>query len=688
MIRFRVGQQWKDEPLEGDGPTDAFRVEVDGLNLLPSSASEPLLATLGALLRAVSAVADEGGMGQVSFESSLLELCFLRLPDFVVEVSVVDLGAAPSRLKGPVLIELQPLVDATVRCVSDFLRDARAALRSGNDDAALAALEREAQRLSSQVQVDLESPEPVGLSLARTHKPGLGFVVYDVQERLARYGKKSEAALPPLLCEGALLLPGGAELPGLPFLQLTQLARAASQGRATINGQPFSPAAIFDAGLALCLSMRARNPALGNNPYLEALQLRCTEGLSALRAAVPDAQPRPSRPSAPRRESAVSPGSLRRLHFVQTWQLEPDAPVDDSSRILAQKGALSVTSPTVLQAFSPAGVARFRHEARRAVVPLGATSLLGVDDERVWYQVDRERSARWLRLLPTPALGPDAMVTGQQIVALAERRGVIAFDLLTGRERWRTLPLRTQRAHLARAEDRVLLATDGGQLLGLDAEGGQVRFRVRAASPCVHAPLVSGHRALAVLNRSEHTTVFLFEALPSTSAAPAGTIVWAKELQLASPAPPAMTKSRVWLAGTREKHAVVAALSATGKLLWERIVPVEARTLRLLPFGTSVIAADSSGAAIRLLPSGEAAWELAGVGDQLAGALPARLTRKLLLLPGPTLRWVDPPSGRIVSELPVGSHVHDVHVDRELGVTVLDRRLTRYEPRGLLSVML
>lgn len=686
MIRFRVGQQWQHEPREGAGPTDAFRVEIDGLNVLPSSASEPLLKTLPALVRGVRAVVGEGGVGQVSFDSSLLELCFLRLPGFVVEVSVVDLGATPSRLKGPVLLELQPLVDATVRCVSDFVREARPTAPPGELDA-LEALAREAEALETQVQVDLESPEPVGLSLARTFKPGLGFIVYDAYERLARYGRKSEAALPPLLSDGVLLLPGGAELQGVPFLQLTQLARAASQGRATVNGQPFSPTAIFDAGLALCLSLRARNPALGGNPYLEALQLRCTEGLAALRAALPDHQPRPSRPSAPRRDSAVTAGSLRRLHFVQTWQAEPDAPVDDTSRLLVAKGAFTVTSPTVLQSFTEAGAQRFRHEARRGVLPLGATSLLAIDEERVSYQVDRERSARWIRCLPTPALGPEALSTEHQLVALAERRGAIAFDALTGRERWRCMPLRTQRAHLARADDRVLLATDGGQLLGLDASEGQVRFRVRAASPCMHAPLVSGHRALAVLSRGEHTTVFLFEALASNASVPAGTILWAKELTLQHPVPPVMTRSRVWLGGTRDKATVIAALNASGRLLWERIVPVDARTLWLLPLGTSVIAADSSGAAIRLLPSGEAAWELVGAGDQLAGPIPARLTRKLLLLPGPSLRWVDPPSGRIVSELPVGGHVHDVHVDRQLGVTVLDGRLTRYEPRGLLSVM-
>ena len=59
------------------------------------------------------------------------------------------------------------------------------------------------------------------------------------------------------------------------------LARAAATGVAKLSGQKLGAETVFRTGLELCLALRAHNPALSANPWVEALQVRCIDGLTA-----------------------------------------------------------------------------------------------------------------------------------------------------------------------------------------------------------------------------------------------------------------------------------------------------------------------------------------------------------------------------------------------------------------------
>ena len=127
----------------------------------------------------------------------------------------------------------------------------------------------------------------------------------------------------------------------------------------------------------------------------------------------------------------------------------------------------------------------------------------------------------------------------------------------------------------------------------------------------------------------------------------------------------------MWLGRARAGRTVIVSLGPRGQVRWEKPVPLDARTLRLVPFDGGVIACDARGAATRLLPDGSPDWVLGSSGDELIAPLSPLLRRKTLVLPGPLTRLVDPRSGRVLAELPTGARVLDLAADARLNLYVL-----------------
>jgi hypothetical protein len=158
---------------------------------------------------------------------------------------------------------------------------------------------------------------------------------------------------------------------------------------------------------------------------------------------------------------------------------------------------------------------------------------------------------------------------------------------------------------------------------------------------------------------------------------------------LTAPRAPLFAHGRVFLAGHRDGRAMVVALGPRGQPLWERSVPLDARTTCLLPWDRGVIATDARGAAVRLLPDGQPTWVVGGGGDELSAAIQPALSRHVLVVPGPATRLIDPRTGRVLTELDTGPRVSDLAVDRQLTIFVLKEPgvLEAWRPGAVLAVV-
>lgn len=689
MIRFRVGHSWRRETPGPGGPRDAFAFELEGINMLPGANDEPLVRIVAALVDTVGALVVDGERaGQVSLEDVHLELCFWRTVGSEVAVSVIDLSQPPRQVRSPIAVELPTLVEATVRCARNFLRDVEQ--HRGGIETELVSLEKRLKRLTTAVIEERprrEAPQP--WSAVRSANGGVGFSLRDDEGRTQAWNRKTRAGLPPLLFDGELTLADGTQQPGLPFLSMMGLARAATEGGARIGGLPVAPDQVYLGGLDLCLALRSRNPALGANPYVEALQLRCTDGLTAMRQPVPDTtmatvSPPRSTPGLP----LAAVGDVRRVTLQPRWS-RPVALGEDGGRIVLGKRWITVHSPHAAHAFTKAGATAFRHLSTRGVAISPEGDAICATPERVMFFSGREPNALWFRdhdgARPGPGLEP---VDGVLVCALG-RRGVAGFARMSGRELWRFEPPRTQTLAFSRVGTRVLVGTDGGTIYGIDAHDGQVRFRVKAGLPVARAPVAVRNRALVVLNRGEHSAIYLCDALSGGETTPAGAIVWTRELILSSPTAPVSARGHTWLGGARDGRTVLICLGPRGQVLWEKTIPCDARTLSLLPWEGGVLAADARGAATRVLPDGSAEWVLGSSGDELNRSIPLTVRRRTLVVPGPVTRLVQPRGGRVLAELATGPRMIDLATDAKLTIYVLREpgTLDTFVPGAALAIV-
>jgi hypothetical protein len=695
LIRFRVGHSWRREAPGPGGPRDAFAFELEGINVLPGANDEPLVRIVSGLVDAVAAlVVDAERAGQVSLEDVHLELCFWRTQGNEVLVSVIDLSQPPRQVRAPIAVELPTLVEATVRCARNFLRDVEQ--HRGDIEAELVALEERLKRLTGAVIEERprrEGPAPWSAvrsaTLHRGDAIGVGFSLRDDDGRTLAWNRKTRAGLPPLLFDGELTLADGTQQPGLPFLTLMGLARAATEGGAKIGGQAVPADQIYLGGLDLCLALRSRNPALGANPYLEALQVRCTDGLTAMRQPVPDTtmatvSPPRSTPGVP-----LAPvGDVRRVTLQPRWS-RPVALGEEGGRILLGKRWAIVHSPHAAHAFTRAGATAFRHLSTRGVAISPDGDAICATPERVLFFEGRGPTAQWFRDHDGARPGPGLEAIGEVLVCPLGRRGVAGYSRMSGREQWRFEPARTQSLTFSRVGSRVLVGTDGGTLYGVDASDGQVRFRVKAGLPVAREAVAVRNRALVVLNRGEHSAIYLCDALSSGDTTPAGAIVWTRELILSSPSAPVWARGHTWVGGARDGRTVLICLGKNGQVLWEKTIPCDARTLSLLPWEGGVLAADARGAATRVLPDGSAEWVLGSSGDELNRSIPLVVRRRTLVVPGPVTRLVQPRGGRVLAELATGPRMLDLATDAKLTIYVLREpgTLETFVPGAALAVV-
>src|SRR5262249_51682136 len=212
---------------------------------------------------------------------------------------------------------------------------------------------------------------------------------------------------------------------------------------------------------------------------------------------------------------------------------------------------------------------------------------------------------------------------------------------------------------------RVLLATEGGTLLGVDLHDGQLRYRLRVNLPFVGPAVAWGRRFVAVVGRGEEHAI-----VSGNAHSAAGD--WMQELALGQPSPPLPRRNRVWVAGFRESNAVVYCLGAKGKLLTERSLALGPGPFHLLGVRDAVLITSRSGAAALFGPEGQVIWKLEPAGEELARAVAPCFARGVLVVPGEQVRVVDPASGDVLAKLRAGIELCDLNVDAKLGLYLLD----------------
>lgn len=710
MIRFRIGQSWKREPEAA--PVDSFGLVLDGVDLLAGASEEPLAKVVPDLIEAMHALALGGSRcAQVSLAETQLELLFQR-QELEVVVSVVSLARPARRVRPPLRLDLAELCQAAVRCAHELARD----LSEGAPSLLRGAPHRQMLERTTALELrPVRAAAPAAPAPGFAHQsaaqppPSFGLELADGEGLLLEYGVRGPWALPSLLCPGRVTLRLGEGEPDwrceqAPFLTVLELSRQANElvgaleagdeelelplagdearlalhlreGQAQLGGRVFAldPArlarAMFELGLAFSFAAAEANKAQARNPYLAELNERCRLGLSGLRTAVaPGESGRAARLPRKKAGAAGKPlrptGRLRRLRFDALWE-KPNLGGEEPGQLLASPKGPIFVSAQVACGFNLKGALLFRREATHGVAASREGWVVAASATRTLGFFGAEASARWLRSHDGLAVGPELLRKSGLLVAQSSGRGVLAFCEVTGREAWRFDPPRTQRGYLAVQGHRALLAADSGTLFGLDLHDGQMRFRVQAGLPFACAPVPWGKKLLALLSRGGHSALFVADAHE-------GKLGWTHEMALAAPSRPLALGGRALVAGRQEGQPVLLCLGSKGKQVWERKLPLGPGALGLVAVGRDVVVTDAAGGAVRVNREGQVEWRLGAAGEELTFGVAPRLVRRVLVVPGETVRAVDPHGGQVLAEVRAGAGLSSLEVDAKLNLFLLD----------------
>jgi outer membrane protein assembly factor BamB len=699
MIRFRIGHRWKREPA--DPPHDSVALELDGVNLLPGAVEEPLAEVVPALVEAVAALHVGGRrLAQVSLGEAHLEVV-LRRAGADIEVQGVSLSRPARLLRAPLRLDAEELAEAAWTCGRDFLKDLGQVAPGVLTREQKQGLERALKQLEEpSLHPEELRPQPYTRRVAPPGVPGFGFALEDPEDVLRRAAREKGPALASLLCSGEVWLslperPVAWRAGGPPFLTALELARQAAElARAVELGEPrFSlepagvgpelvldlksgqgeelVAAMFHLGQALVVAMTERERSLTGNPYLVELAERCQEGLSHLR--VGSAQP-PEEAGMAMARMALStaasrplkvPGRLRRLRFDGRWEQRKLSDADQGRLLLGRQG-LVFSSPQMACAFDKkTGKQQWRRAATHGVAASADGYSLAASAVRVCGFQGKGAGASWLRDHDGQRIGPLLLRQDGLLLSLSDDRIALAYDEMTGREKWRLSPPRTRRSHLGVQAHRALLATDSGYLYGLDLADGQVRFRMSASLPFLGPPVPWGRRFVALLGQGTHCALLLSDAH-------SGEALWTYELSLALPSMPLPSGKRLYVAGELEGEGVIVCLDLGGQTRWQRALHLGPGPYTLAKLPGGVLVTSALGAATRMTDEGEPEWRVGAAGEQLSKALPPIISRGVVMVPGERVRAVDPDTGHVLAEVRAGAGLTALQADAQLNLYFLD----------------
>jgi outer membrane protein assembly factor BamB len=728
MIRFRLGQTWKSE---GAGsPVDSFGVVLDGVDVLSGASEESLTQVVPDAMAAVhSLVRKKKRFAQFSLAEAHLEV-LLRRTSEGVSLSVVSLGRPARWVRGPLTLDLHELAMAAAKCGAAWIRD----LEEHNPKLARAArskvLRREISALGQSATPDVQEPsvrEGFGAKALLPGPLGFGFTLFDAEDLLPQLERGLGGALQTLMTPGEATIRLGDKLwtgAAHPFLFVMELSRqgeelshALEMGEPTFRFEPGGVApkltlrvdsgkaesrlssgestsvpcdprdvarSMFELGLEWSQAITRRHRAQAKNPYVIELVRRCKDGLKQFRKVRPAADEKEARApkKKPRKTKPIAPkGKLRKLQFSPLWDKHALGGESSGRLLLGPRGPV-FSCFEMACAFTAEGELLYRRVATHGVAASADGKVITASVERIAGFEGDSASARWLRDHDALPLGPELEHHEGVLVAQCDGRGAVAFSATTGRELWRLIPPRTQRTYFSVQGHRGLLSTDSGYLYGIDLVDGQVRYRMRSAVPFIGPTVPFGKKLLAMVGRAGKTVLFCADAH-------SGGLLWTQEFDLDRPSLPIVTRERIHLSGEREGQALILALDSQGSTLWERPLHAGRGPFALSSSTVGILVTSASGEAELLDSDGQTQWRLGAVGPELPRPLPAIWIRGVALLPGGTLRAVEPKGGRVLSEIELGAPVVDLKVDGQLNLYVLDEdhRLRAYRLATHLAVV-
>lgn len=708
MIRFRHGESWKRE--QGAPPVDSFGLLVDGIDLLSGVNEEPLERVTSGLLEAIEDLVLRGApAAEVSLSEANLELSLARQED-QVRLSVVRLG--PWATVGrQATVELDDLATSAVRAGKRLLADIQRrapALLTGSH----------CREISRQVGL-LESRPPTGaLPLGRRtgsafwgSTPGplaLSYRVEDPEDRFLWISSCRRAFVSSILCGGEIGVEAGGQrlltLLGPPPLEAMNLVRAAgllaealdegtptlrfrlddhqppvnidvahgtvetASGTAAVGAEALA-AAFCELALELVRGIGVHHPPQLRNPYLRNLAEQGQSTLASILVARDAGAARERRAVRGRAPSQIpltrGRGRIQRVRFERQWQ-KHNLGAGTQGELLLGPNGLVFASHEMACGFSKRGALRFKHVASHGVGATADGFVVAATDARIMgFAAATPKEARWIRDHDGLPLGPTFIRAGGLLLGLSDGRVALAIEPVSGREVWRVAPPRADRCFLTLQRTRALVATTGGQLLGLDLASGQVRFRMRGATPFSGPAVPMGRKFVAALSRPGATLVFVADART-------GAPTFDRELPYVLTAPIGVLGSRIFTLGSSGEGAILSCLDGRGQLLWERHLPVAQGPSRLLPTGRSIVVCLPTGECCRVGEAGDLEWRLAPAGQPIVRPLAPVMVRDVLMLPGERVRAVEPRAGRVLAEVQSGPGLCDLKLDSRLNLYLLD----------------
>ncbi len=700
MLRIRIGQHWKHEGAPE--ALDGFGLELDGVALVPGASEEPLGLVLEQLLVATAALGAGQSLAQVSLPESTQELLLVRRGEELT-LQVLRLGRPAGAVRPPVTLEVEAWRRAVVRAARSWISDLRTS-------AAPPRLRQKARALLSQAD---RQPPPLpdvppgwGLRLEPLAFPGFRLEATDADGLLQREQRRVAVPL------AALALPGRLELvsQGLPawevrgpvgllalelLRQAEEVVRALEAGEGSLRLLPagtsmawqldFAHGRVVTPGWVLAwanegLVQALAAPALGYAALLTALDTRLAENrylqdfkargravLAALRALMAHPAEETHAPGRRLRRSLPPPlhreAHVRRLGFLRRGQAKGLAS-EGEAELWAVGDGFVLHGRTRASVVTREGEVVRRWTAHQGLaLGLQGEALLAGDGRLMAVKLP-EPDARWFRDQEEAAtLEGRLLVTDGLLLVSTQPSGVRALGRYTGHELWRFLPQRLHALHLGLHAHRVLVASEGGTVHGLDLEEGSVRFRLTTSLPCLASPLPWGRAAVVALGRGDRMGILVLE--PHL-----GTVRWARELPLAFAAGPLVRGGRLRVLGRREGAAVLVCLGLRGATQWERPLPLGAGPWALHADAEGCVVSAADGSAVRVNAQGRLEWRLGGQGGEAVAR--AVLQRRVLLLPGESIRAVEARSGRVVAEIPSPGGLHALAASERLDVAVLD----------------
>jgi PQQ-like domain len=699
MLRIRIGQHWKHEGAQE--ALDGFGLELDGVALVPGANEEPLGLVLEHLLVATAALGGGQGLVQVSLPESSQELLLVRRGDELT-LHVLRLGRPAGAVRPPVTLEVDAWRHAVVRAARGWISDLRTS-------AAPPRLRQKARTLLSRADRDSPPPSDVtpgwGVRLEPMAFPGFRLEAADAEGLLHRGQRRMAVPVAALALMGRLELVSRGlpawEVRGPVGLLALELLRQAEEvvraleagerglrllpagtgmawqldflhGRVVTPGWvlPWPTEALVQALVAPALGygalLTALDAKLGDNRYLQDFKARGRAVLAALRALVvrptdearmPGRRPRRTLPL------PLQPGAaVRRLGFLRRGHAKGLAGEGEADLCALGEGFVLKGRTRASVVTREGEVVRRWTAAQGLSVSARGEALLAGNGRLLAVHLE-ESDARWSRDHDEATLEGRLLVTEAHFLVSTQPSGVRALGRYTGHELWRFLPQRLQGLHLGLQAHRVLVASEGGTVHGLDLAEGSVRFRLTTPLPCLGPPLPWGRAAVVALGRGDRMGILVVE--PHL-----GTVRWVRELPLAFAAAPLARGSRLRVLGRRDGAPVLVCLGPRGATLWERPLPLGAGPWALHADAEGCLATAADGSAVRVDAQGRVEWRLGGQGAEAVAR--AVLQRQVLLLPGESVRAVDARSGRVVAEIPGPGGLHALAASERLDVAVLD----------------